>query len=462
MSGAVVMDSGDDFLQRSGFLLALEHHIDDLAQIPLSELPAPRVLAVDARWGYGKTWVAERLLARLKSEPEGRPVAFVDAFRHDHHDDVFAVIAAAVLAALTPKGAKRKKFIAAAGSVLQSTAPALLKAGMGLALKAVNLDPSDISDAVTDVVDAAAEGAGKVTEKAVERLFEAYSKTRELQEGFQKSLGDITKDLPHPFVVIVDELDRCRPSFALEVLERIKHLFSAEKVVFVLFWNSESIHESIRHTYGMGTDAEAYLSKFVSLSIPLTLPFRKDLGLSSRYSSFIERELTRTVRIATNSGDFQQALAAYAGVFNASLRDVQKAISTYRLAVLAEADFPQELFAYLALLRVTNEVGFRRLLGGDARTSAEEAGRFPAPSAGKRVGPLEEIWMHLTYRSDPGKYVHLAGMGIKGEVETNDLLIDYLQVNSGPRYARTGWFDHTCQLIEGLLTATPGTRSGRK
>ena len=141
---------------------------------------------------------------------------------------------------------------------------------------------------------------------------------------------------------------------------------------------------------------------------------------------------------------------------------MQKSISTYRLAVLANADFSPDLFAYLALLRVTSDSKFRSLVRGDARTSAEEAGRFPVPSLGKRVDPMEEVWLHLTFRSDTERYVRLAGMGIKGEDEANDLLISHLGVNGGPRNDRTGWFDDTCQLIERLLIATPGTRAGRR
>ena len=83
--------------------------------------------------------------------------------------------------------------------------------------------------------------------------------------------------------------------FALEVLERIKHLFSAENVVFVLFWNSESIHESIRHTYGRNTQAESYLAKFVSLTIPLNLPAGAQRGPENAYAGFITQEMMRVL-----------------------------------------------------------------------------------------------------------------------------------------------------------------------
>jgi len=62
----------------------------------------------------------------------------------------------------------------------------------------------------------------------------------------------------------VDELDRCRPDFALGLLERIKHLFDVEGIAFVLLVNRSQIEGYIRTVYG-NADAEAYLLKFGSL-----------------------------------------------------------------------------------------------------------------------------------------------------------------------------------------------------
>ena len=39
-------------------------------------------------------------------------------------------------------------------------------------------------------------------------------------------------------VVFVDELDRCRPAFTMEMLERIKHYFDDDRIIFVVAINS--------------------------------------------------------------------------------------------------------------------------------------------------------------------------------------------------------------------------------
>jgi predicted KAP-like P-loop ATPase len=64
-------------------------------------------------------------------------------------------------------------------------------------------------------------------------------------------------------VFVIDELDRCRPPFAPEVLENIKHLFSVPNIVFILSMNRSQIEESIRCEYGTQVHASKYLQKFV-------------------------------------------------------------------------------------------------------------------------------------------------------------------------------------------------------
>lgn len=65
-----------------------------------------------------------------------------------------------------------------------------------------------------------------------------------------------------PFFVLVDELDRCRPSYAVHLLERIKHLFEVDGVAFVFATNSQQLQHSIAGAYGQGFDGFTYLKRF--------------------------------------------------------------------------------------------------------------------------------------------------------------------------------------------------------
>ena len=78
----------------------------------------------------------------------------------------------------------------------------------------------------------------------------------------------ITEKIEKPLVFIVDELDRCKPEFAIRLIERIKHFFDIPKVVFVLAINKSQLEESINSFYGFSSEAN-YLEKFIDITVLL-------------------------------------------------------------------------------------------------------------------------------------------------------------------------------------------------
>lgn len=71
---------------------------------------------------------------------------------------------------------------------------------------------------------------------------------------------------------MIDELDRCRPDYALSLLEIVKHFFNVSGVHFVLGVNLSELQNSVRVRYGSNVDAATYLQKFYS--VVLRLPRR--------------------------------------------------------------------------------------------------------------------------------------------------------------------------------------------
>ena len=70
-------------------------------------------------------------------------------------------------------------------------------------------------------------------------------------------------------VVFVDELDRCSPSFAIQLLERVKHFFEIKGVIFVFSVNVKELQHTIKKFYGEQFDATKYLSRFFSISVSI-------------------------------------------------------------------------------------------------------------------------------------------------------------------------------------------------
>jgi predicted KAP-like P-loop ATPase len=94
-----------------------------------------------------------------------------------------------------------------------------------------------------------AEASEKLSEKAVSELLNTFQETVASTSAFQKKLAELAKASNGTLVVIIDELDRCRPDFALALLERVKHLFDVEGVAFLLFVHTPALNSAIANRY---------------------------------------------------------------------------------------------------------------------------------------------------------------------------------------------------------------------
>lgn len=82
-------------------------------------------------------------------------------------------------------------------------------------------------------------------------------------------IKDIQEEKAEKLVIFIDELDRCKPSFAIEMLERIKHYFDDERIIFVVSLNKEQLIHTISNYYGSEFDATRYLNRFFDISVNL-------------------------------------------------------------------------------------------------------------------------------------------------------------------------------------------------
>lgn len=99
-----------------------------------------------------------------------------------------------------------------------------------------------------------------------------YKRQEKIKEEFRSELECMARDASgtgeEPLVFIVDELDRCRPTFAIELLERVKHLLGVPGIVFVFGINRAELGKSIQSVYG-NIDADIYLSRFFDMEFSL-------------------------------------------------------------------------------------------------------------------------------------------------------------------------------------------------
>lgn len=82
-----------------------------------------------------------------------------------------------------------------------------------------------------------------------------------LHKYIEKIIGVFTRE-DHRLIIFVDELDRCKPSFAVKLLEQIKHYFLLENVTFVFSTNILELSKTISKFYGNDFQGDKYLNRF--------------------------------------------------------------------------------------------------------------------------------------------------------------------------------------------------------
>lgn len=161
-------------------------------------------------------------------------------------------------------------------------------------------------------------------------LFEEWKQTEQRRAEFRQGMVELVEHDGRR-VVFIDELDRCLPARALELLDTVRHLFDVPGVVIVLGINEHELHQRVRQLFGNGCKADVYLRRFIDLTINLPDPSSELAGFLE--GCFAEAGLQEHLQDAAYSGVMAELLAEQPGV---SLRDIEQMAHRLTL-VLARA-----------------------------------------------------------------------------------------------------------------------------
>ena len=241
-------------------------------------------MVIDGGWGTGKTEFCQKLIRLMQEQHRDYQPVYIDAFRSDHSGEPLLALLAEIIKACTPEDTgeqpseQRKnitrKVAKAAGFVMKTVA----KAAVGHVLKQntddlaeefqqIMNDGQDADSLAETVTDAAATIASHTIDATVEALLKEQIEAEKNLETLKACLKELAAD--KPIILFIDELDRCRPDYAVDMLEVIKHVFDVENVKVVLVTNTKQLRAAINHRYGAEVDAQKYLDKFLKYSFAL-------------------------------------------------------------------------------------------------------------------------------------------------------------------------------------------------
>ncbi len=150
--------------------------------------------------------------------------------------------------------------------------------------------------------------------------FEEWQQTEERRTQFRDALAAMVGESGR-LVVLIDELDRCPPARALELLDAVRHLFDVPGVVILLGINEQELRHRVRKLYGQDCEAAEYLRRFVDLMIDLPEPGSELAGFLNEALAAVGLEDRITAGARQYSGWMVQILAERSGM---SPRDVQQ------------------------------------------------------------------------------------------------------------------------------------------
>lgn len=214
------------------------------------------VIGLNGKWGSGKTtfltyW--ELYMQRL-----GYNVIHFNSWENDDVDDPLLALIAEFKRLSGNDNTRWKAVANNLGKITLAMLPSILAA---LAQHFTGLD-------VKDIVEKGSDEVVNIVESAIEN----YSSQKKTIKAFKESLSEYVSDHAggKPLVYVIDELDRCNPAFAVKTLERIKHLFDIENVVYILAIDQIQLCNSIKGYYGSEHfDAVDYLRRFVQFTYDL-------------------------------------------------------------------------------------------------------------------------------------------------------------------------------------------------
>lgn len=363
----------DDLLERASFGKSLSNFVEKVED--------PLVIAIDGEWGQGKSFFLKRWVGAHTLQNNGKAtMVYFDAFAHDYLDDPLIALVGVVTDRITELSKGNKSVSEKVQGTWKSVQRAAIKLAKPTAKMAISAVGAGLSVATGGLSDAAKKVVNEMIDTASkegQELLDQYWKSEDGKRNAMKEFRDMLKEFvetnrgensqgkeTNSLIIVIDELDRCRPDYALSVLEIIKHLFNVKGVQFILGVNLEALGHSVSKRYGEKIDSERYLRRFVNIifELPTNTNIKTDKALVVQYAQKICRlmkvdeilgaALCNNIELAASSNKIQ-------------MRDVGTIFSR---AALVPGKFSGKPFGYtevtacLLVSSIVNKVLYKKFL----------------------------------------------------------------------------------------------------
>jgi hypothetical protein len=326
----------------------------------ITRLDEGLVMSINASWGEGKTSFVKMWAAFLRQK--GSKCIYFDAFAQDYLDDAFIAIASEISSLVdaefeenqTPK-TRLKEFKKKASKA----GVKLLSWGAKVGVKTATLGAikeTDIEE-LKEIKKIFAQDGSTLISDVIESKLDNHKEDIKTIESFKTELeilaNEIKTETNYPLIFIIDEFDRCKPTYALDLIEKIKHFFSVKNIIFVLVMNMAQLECSVRCLYGKDIDALTYLQKFINIECQLPKNSDRHTSDQKKYCNYLYSE--HQLNTWSDKEDLQDSMATFSEVLGLSFRDLEKCYSgltLYYASITEKTLRIPPIIAFLIILKI--------------------------------------------------------------------------------------------------------------
>lgn len=223
-----------------------------------------KVLAIDSKWGTGKTtfvnmW-ADLIYQSYNMEFD---TLYFNAWENDYLSDPLISIIAELDSQISNYDECKKGFYERNKDKIAPVLKVLGKTALSCATKgALNeVDWGSITES----------GLTDISKQLGDIAFKERNISKNSRKVLKEELQKFQQQLNKKIIFFIDELDRCRPTYAIELLETIKHIFDIDNFIFIIALDKNQLSQSIKTIYGQNMDSDGYLRRFFDLEYRLPL-----------------------------------------------------------------------------------------------------------------------------------------------------------------------------------------------
>ncbi|SMO95847.1 KAP family P-loop NTPase fold protein [Fodinibius sediminis] len=344
--------------------LGRENNIKILSSV-VDESEDSFVLAVNAPYGQGKTTFLEMWKAYLESQDY--PCLLYNAWENDYSDSPILTLIAEFEKQIKQKNLKvsegSKKIFERAksigGSLIKTSIPLSLRLLTGGLL---NISNEDVEKTISELLE-------NTAKEGIDNYVQEQDDIRKFKEELSEFVASLNEERDTKLVIFVDELDRCKPSFAVHLLEEIKHIFDIKNIYFVLAVDSKQLENSLKSIYGRDLDVIGYLKRFIDLRYELPKAKLEDfieLQIDQyQLNNFFEKR--QFTRIKNEKDYLLNTAVLLSRRFQLSLRDLEhlfrKVVLVLKTSQQKENIHPH-LLLFLIVVKERDENMYQKFING--------------------------------------------------------------------------------------------------